>query len=527
MRFFAEQVKQIRRSLSFSGRSTGATMLWAIAALVVLGGLAATTASMNPSALQNKLAGERTSSAYYASLAGLNYAKSMVEMANANAFGSNWGLEKLNATYTVSSGKQFTLSTKAIDFTTYEIVSLGVVQSATGAEANYRSAATVTYIAPSNLGEYNFLNPSNRPDYAKYSDSQTRDIPESFDNADIKTKNLIVGKNYTFGFGNIWYTGTNAGLSSQGVSPFGDGFRLFFTFKFATNIGDGFVVSFLNAAGNNYLSSGGDSAEGGMLGYAGDSRVYDSTGGGFSSAIKEYVDQSGFSKGLNPPKFGIEIDTYNNTSSEWYPTATKASCDSDNGFMNDSYKDLGWGSTVSNHVGIDYWGTDDPYYRKTYYGPNANFAGNVKRYSDVRHGEGKNASNSSADSNTKLKYFSFNVGTTYFFRMDVVKSGTNVAIKSWVGTCSGSDLNSSCTNQVYGKASQSSSHTGTLSDTQRDFVPSAGYLDKLSYVSVSDTLALTSAENTKFANFMWGFTSGSGVATQQIDFRNISLSLRP
>ncbi|MYL85284.1 hypothetical protein GTA51_19500 [Desulfovibrio aerotolerans] len=57
--------------------SSGATMLWVIAAITILGGFAAAVNSITPSSMQGKLAGERGSRAYYAALSGVEYFKAL------------------------------------------------------------------------------------------------------------------------------------------------------------------------------------------------------------------------------------------------------------------------------------------------------------------------------------------------------------------------------------------------------------------------------------------------------------------
>ena len=414
MRWSDVRSRIYRLQLPLPRSSSGATMLWVIAAITLLGAFAAAVTSLAPSSMQSKLAGERGNQAYYASMSGLNYTKNMAALASSGTFGEGWALSSLNGTYSLGNNSQFVLSITGSS-SPYTISSRGIVQGGSANEANYQTTNTLAYTpytapvpeAPPNLGDYNFNNPSNRTDYAAYSTDQSRDIPTAFDTSDITTKNFVVGKDYKYGFGNIWYTGNRAGKSSLGVSSFANGFRLFFTFEFTTNIGDGFVVAVLNAANNNYGSCGGDSAEGGLLGYAGDSRVYRSSDGGWASTIQEYVDASGLgTKGLIPPKFGVEIDTYVNASGgSWDPNSKTAMCSADNDFMNDLS-----GSSGGHHVGFDFWGTNTAYLRKTCNGPGAGFEGNLSRYSDVRHsmGDGINY-NASNDSiwNSALKYFSF------------------------------------------------------------------------------------------------------------------------
>lgn len=503
--------------------NSGFSFIFAIIALIVLGALGAATSLMSGSATHSKLEHEEGQQAYYASLSGLNYVKAVMIQANAGKLPANWNMNKLANTYTISSDKQFVLMVENTGGNNYSITSEGICNSGNAFEARCINKTNVTYTPLPNLGDYNFLNPSNRPDYAKLSTDQTRDFPSGLDDADVTPPNITVGKDYTYGFGNIWFTGSVENKSSLGVSDFGTGLRLFLTFEFTTNIGDGFVVCVLNANNNNYQSCGGDSAEGGLLGYAGDSRVYNSTDGGFASTVKEYVDQSGLGKGLKAPKFGVAIDTYNNSGGTWYPTDTTVGCYGDNGLMNDPSSNQGGTSSSAHHVAYVFWGDDLPYPRKTCTGPSAAFEGNTKRYSDVRHGNGDNSNTS--DTNA-FKYSPFYTKTTYYFRMDVARSSGSYTLKTWIATCNDSENN--CKKQVFGTSnSQSNPHTGSLSDTKNDFSGSNSFLNRLSRTYISKTINMSPANDTLFNKFMWGITSGSGVATQQIDLRNISISLRP
>jgi hypothetical protein len=474
---------------------------------------------------------EEGQQAYYASLSGLNYVKTVVAQATAGKLPTSWRMSNLANTYTVSSDKKFSLTVEQTGPDYYSVTSEGISNPGSGLEARCINKMNIAYTPLPNLGDYNFLNPSNRPDYAKLSTDQTRDFPSDLDDADVRPPNITLGKDYTYGFGNVWFTGSVKNtdrlgavknISSLGVSDFGSGLRLFLTFKFTTHIGDGFVVSVLNANNNNYESCGGDSAEGGLLGYAGDSRVYNSADGGFASSVKEYVDQSGLGRGLKPPKFGVAIDTYKNYGGTWYPTDSTLGCYGDNGFMNDAYSNRGETDSSSHHVAYVFWGDDAAYPRKTCTGPNANFEGNTKRYNDIRHGSGDNADTTAGNTFT---YFPFYVGTTYYLRMDVIRTSGSYTMKTWIATCNSTSSN--CINQIFGvPGSSSNPHTGSLSDTQNDFSGSNSFLSRLSNLYIYKAINMSPTNDTLFNKFMWGITSGSGTATQQIDFRDISISLR-
>lgn len=511
------------------GNFRGSVLFVVIGAIIVMSVIGAALSRLHGSGTGTEIQENRLDDAYYAAVSGINYVAATMDFKAKEPDASTWNPALLGGIYTINSGKQFELTLTKGSGTNYNIQSRGIVlASGPTKQANCILNATKTYswdaptppVTPPNLGSYNFVNPSNRPNYAAYAADDKRTYPTGTDTGDIITRNLVVGKDYYYGFGNVWFAGSNTGYSVDGVSPFGKGIRIYLTFKFLTTVGDGFVVALLNGSQNNYLSSGGDSAEGGLLGYAGDSRVYNSTDGKFASSILEYVDKSGYAKGLNPPKFGIEIDTYTNTtdSSKWNPSAKKAECTEDNAFMNDSTS-----GSKNHHVGVMYWGDNTAYQRKMCPGPGSGFQGNVKRYTDVRHGSENNAPNSPGN---KMQYVDdFQVGRTYFFRMDVLKTGATITIKSYVGTCKGNDMNTSCVNEVYGTST--ANHAGTLSDTKTDFgFNNVSASKNLTGVSISDTKTFAPADATAFSNFLWGFTSGSGMAAQQIEFRNISLSFR-
>lgn len=513
------------------GKLRGSVLFVVIGAIIVMSVIGATLARLHGSGTETEIQENGSDAAYYAAVSGINYVTATMASKAKDADAAAWDPKTLDGVYAVNSGQRFELVLTKGAGTNYNVQSRGITLAAGSAKkANCIVNATKAYawdappppVAPPNLGSYNFVNPSNRPNYAAYAADDKRTYPEGTDTGDIITRNIVVGKDYYYGFGNVWFAGNNTGYSVNGVSLFGKGIRMFFTFKFLTTVGDGFTVAVLNGSQNNYLSSGGDSSEGGLLGYAGDSRVYNSKDGGWASSILEYVDRSGYAKGLNPPKFAIEVDTYTNATEngKWNPYGS-ASCSKDNGFMDDSTE---YGR--KHHVGILYWGSNDEYLGKTCPGPGVGsaFKGNLRRYTDVRHGSGSNAPNYSS---SNMKYIdSFEVGRTYVFRMDVTKSGRDITITSFVGTCGGSDdFNATCKSEIYGTSS--ANHSGTISDTKSDFnfskIPSSA---NLRGVTVSNSKKLATTDATAFSNLLWGFTSGSGVAAQQIEFRNISLSFR-
>lgn len=143
----------------------------------------------------------------------------------------------------------------------------------------------------------------------------------------IPEKNIELGGGLAGGYGSVWYKGdTDIASCIEGKCLFGKGIRAFFEFEFddtdteseSKAYGDGFTFSFIS--GVNYTD--GDTGEGGeYLGYAG---------------------KGSSSNGLQPPKIGVEIDTYPN------PGAGNV-CGSN------SRRD---DTPVANHAAVVYWGEE-------------------------------------------------------------------------------------------------------------------------------------------------------------------------
>ncbi len=108
-RFLLQGIGRMRRLLS--GRAVGASMLWAIGALVVLGAVGAGIALMSPSALQSKLEQEAGMRAYYNANAGLNFLNSMRDTAIAQKVNFTNFISLMggtgNVTYTLPNGGSF------------------------------------------------------------------------------------------------------------------------------------------------------------------------------------------------------------------------------------------------------------------------------------------------------------------------------------------------------------------------------------------------------------------------------------
>ena len=148
----------------------------------------------------------------------------------------------------------------------------------------------------------------------------------------VTNKEIELGQNLTGHYGSVWYKGdTDIANCIEGKCLLGKGIRAFFEFEFddtddhveSKAYGDGFTFALIS--GDNYTD--GDTGEGGeYLGYAGAG-----SGSGLSG------------NGIQPPKIGIEIDTYPN------PGAGNI-CGSN------SRRD---DTPVANHLAAVYWGEEN------------------------------------------------------------------------------------------------------------------------------------------------------------------------
>lgn len=131
---------------------------------------------------------------------------------------------------------------------------------------------------------------------------------------------ITLGGNIDEGSGAVWYSGTKDDCSG-GNCTLNTGLRAYFEFNFnpASN-GDGFVWTLMSAITNTNASSGGDPSMGELLGYGG---------------------RGALSLGIQPPKFGVEFDIYDNT-------GTGSACNVGN---------RGDDTNNADHMAFIYWGT--------------------------------------------------------------------------------------------------------------------------------------------------------------------------
>ncbi len=156
-------------------------------------------------------------------------------------------------------------------------------------------------------------------------------------------------------FGAIWYGGSNQGGNCEaGRCDFGGGFRAFFVFTFSQDSkGEGFTFAIVNGGDNDANSVGGDSAMAELMAYGGDSRIYNAADGQYSTAhgyISQFLDARS-TRGLFPPKIGIEFDTYQNSTCAICPSTDYSS-------PNDHTRCDPTGASSNDHVAYLFWGDE-------------------------------------------------------------------------------------------------------------------------------------------------------------------------
>lgn len=126
-----------------SRSSSGASLLWVIAAITIVGGFAAAITTMTPSSMQGRFSGERGSRAYYAALSGVEFFKGLQD-SERDAFKA-----KSNAERTITFGEdRFFVTNIASDSENWYIDVVGSSLEGGKSVANYilsnRSIARTT-----------------------------------------------------------------------------------------------------------------------------------------------------------------------------------------------------------------------------------------------------------------------------------------------------------------------------------------------------------------------------------------------
>jgi hypothetical protein len=312
--------------------------------------------------------------------------------------------------------------------------------------------------------------------------------------------------------GAIWYAGTTSSSTtvcnacSNGVCPFGFGFRAYFEFKtsYADTsarsdvAGDGFTFAVMNSTNNTKTDRGGlpsNSSMGALLGYAGPGDT---------------------SSGIEPPKFAVEFDLYPNNTSE---TNFCSSGRYDNAGSYDYYGSSG---NTSNHIALMFWGRNitgscrinGTYYSQASFDDNYHGAGDGSTsypYNSSLSGNGSGLGgyyerSRSANGNGTYNWMEDQVW--HRVRIEVIRTPSSYSyqVRTWVD-CETASGSSTCPASEY----------VDFQDLYSAY-SNASYLPK-----IDRTVILSPTYSGNLDNILFGFTEGSGLVTQSITIANFAI----
>ncbi len=448
----------------FPKKKNGFSLVWVLAAITAAAALGAGVVSLTTTARHNELMLSYDNQARFLAESGINYALStrkdvmdginVLQMSDLN-----------NKVISTGSAQQIALTvagpTNGWDYT---ITSTGTVNKGTAFETNY--SVTNIINAPSfSAGVY-------------IVESRPGTIVATASGLDVNTSAI---NDFS---GGVSFNPTVASpvatraQFSNGVAPLGTGLRVYFTFQFSTGSNaDGVVFAIKNAGLNSIEDSGGPPAgqsHGSFLGYAGYGYPF-----------------WGHGMGIRPPKFGLELDFYQNS-------GHSNACDD------------GRSDPDNHHIANIFWG-----HTPDITAANFNNSSTCPTYDDNVHGIGGANTAADPDPTNPTSGSGFYtvpnrnqlVGTAspVPMRVELVRSTTPVVggsrngmysyrIKTWFN----------CT-------------AGSCSNVTADY----GGATTLDY-----TVYLTAAQHANFSSFIYGYTLATGAQTAHYSMSYPVIGLR-
>lgn len=483
----------ILKSMRVFHSNAGSSLLYVIAGVVILAAVGAGMTQLTTRTTMTALRANAGFRAYYMALAGKNYAEGLGQTE----------LDALSSPVTLTITGYGTITLSATPHATladaYDVQSLGTVEGGSSLEANYQLGFV------RKLSDISFKN-----DIGDFKDV-TAGSGEDIIKVDQVEKTITLGNKNWNTYGSVWYAGNEtSGGCLTGGCLFGKGFRAYFTFdmpRFKKQWWewpwgseyyylDGFTFSVVNAEDNDISRTGGDISHGENLGYSGSGNTADK-------------------KGLIPPKFAVEFD------------ASEQSTDYDpqGGYSRND-------GTHPQHLAYVFWGYDDPsnscdldkicgisstcgrywliFRRDPYICPYDDNRHSIDGPETINVGDGLNG-DQPINSVSKLTHDA----TSYYrdttnpywlsngimnFRIEVQRSEEmnangfyEYSIKSWVD-CENCD------------------------NVSRDFKDAPPTLNR--------TIELKESLHEKFERFLFGWTMGTGGASQEITLSDFRISFR-
>jgi hypothetical protein len=439
----------------------GAALLYVIASIVLIGSLATGIAYFDSSSTTSEISQSRSSQAYYASMSGLKAWRKIQQSANPS-------------TYTLGDST-FTLSYTGSGLGPFAVTSVG----AAAGDAHFASQKTYPAEEPeegfSDFGPEienqdeaitNFSPEATRPD--GYTAAQWQALLNKYGGESwIRFANSLTNTN-----GAIWYRGDRGfcpggncpvGACSDGKCALGNGLRVVFSFVFndkdastnSSTAADVMAFCIMNAGNNDPDTAAGGAASGESYG--------------------EYLGYAGLgvhSVGIRPPKIGVEVDTYPNTT---------RNDDGDN-----------------NHIAALFWGQrDDAGYRDDNYHGAGGSSNNPENPEYESSAKIKNKDVGYAKGSLGNGYNRYNWledGATHTIRIEVLRntSTRKYEIKVWV---------------VDGRPSAAAA----FMDVTVNYSGSSPLVDYLM------PTAFSTSDNTSLGHVYFGFTEATGDASQTAD----------
>lgn len=455
----------------------GALMLYIVIAVVVFSLLAGIMARNYSASTRATARPDCQKAARLMAESGVRYAMSQLRTAPDEATFNSRFTALNGQTFTLSNGSSFTLTLTGISGgTNYTVSATGNAPCLEGDPAS--AGLSRTFNVLDSGSDIAFDNGDLSGFDVVAGDGGTNAITVHNDTANPGNSYVELGGNLNANYGAIWYTGSK-GDCVDGNCPLGNGVRAYFEFQFNSGSnGDGFVFALISAV-TNTKSTGGDTSMGELLGY----------GGAGTNNI-----------GLLPPKIGLEFDIYHNDCNDNL-CSPGSRCDGYD--TSDSYQNS------YDHLAFVQWGEESG---STVNG-SCSSGKRRNRYDDNRHNAGTTAST------TEPRNPAFGEPGYY------VQSGTN-----WLQNGGLFRLRYELTRSTTASSNgyycyelrawlQSASETMTtgMDDLTKDFAPPP---------TVQEVFYLSSTLNTQFNNFYFGWTEGTGAATQLATLKKFALAFK-
>lgn len=457
-------------------RQRGSIVIYLALALVVFGVMAMAGAGRFGASIMGVSSPNCATQARLMAESGVRYAMARLRTATDLA-ATIVALDNLTVDVNAAKGLKFTLTVKASGTDAAQVSALGSACGGDNALPTTSAQATasggVNVPAASGgggTGDFNLDNPT--VDYGISTDLQG-DSPIQIIGNTISLGRLDQGQNSAA----IWY---------KTPRSLGAGVRAYFEVQWnSSSAADGIVFGIINAQSNTANSVGGDTSMGELMGW----------GGPGSSG-----------NGIRPPKIGLELDTWRNNSNTNY-----CSADSRNdkyytsaGITNDPDK------RISDHMAFVFWGSRNTSgwfcgatYDDNVHGPitdsTINTSDPINAYDQDNTGSGRYGYYYNPSAADWLRS-----GKKYYIRYELTRFPTANAdslycymLKAWI---------------------RDTAMPSNYGDTYNDYTVSLPDIQKVVYMS--------SQYNTRMNNVYFGFTEGTGSATQNVIVSDLNLTFK-